>query len=126
MCLYKRGNRKRAQKDIIAYKILVYTKRDARYHSMFKNYIWDIGVEQEAKKAKPGCISKYGEVGSGYFHSYKNVVFGLNSESTSEYKKCIFKCIIPKGSYYYEGIHSDGLDGYASKKLKILEELHLA
>ena len=126
MCLYKRGNRKRAKKDIIAYKVLVYNRRDARFHSMYKNYIWDIGVEQEAKKARPGRISKDGEVGSGYFHSYK-YAFAINiSESTLDYKTCIFRCIIPKGSYYYEGFHSDGIDGYASKKLKIVEELYRA
>lgn len=123
MCLYKRGSRKRAKEDILCYKVLIYNIKESKYHSKFKKYEWEIGVEKEAGKTKPGCISKYGEIGSGYFHSYK-WAWAINSNgSTSEYKECIFRCIIPKGSYYYEGIHSDGIDGYASKKLKILEEL---
>ena len=119
MCLYSWQKRKKATKDIECYKIFV--KTDGVIRSRYYVYRWKFGEIQESQKALPGRIKRDGEVTSGYFHSYNSLSEAKRSLLCYKENEILCKCIIPKGSYYYYGIHSDGHEGYASKKLKITE-----
>ena len=50
------------------------------------------------------------------FHSYKSPY------RYYIYANTLVKCIIPKGAYYFKGRHN-GIWGYASSQIKILEEI---
>ena len=122
MCLYSWQSRKKATKDIECYKIVVVS--DGVMRSQFHNdNIWELNKVYEAEKALPGRIKYDGDVASGYFHSYNYLDSARRAFSYEKYE-IICKCIIPAGTYYYAGIHSDGHTGYASKKLKITEIIY--
>ena len=122
MCLYPKGNLKKAKHDIVCYKVM-YRTTDNTFHSKFWNTYdsWYIG---EFKKAKFSYYSVnspdvFGGINGGYIHSYKACYDAKTS--CDEDELCVVKCIIPKKTHYYEGLHSSGKYGYASKKLKIIE-----
>ena len=114
MCLYSWQNRKKATKDIVCYKTLNCIK--GKLHSIYGRHIWELDTVYEAERAKPNYYED--EITFGYFHSYDKM---FNQYSLSPGLQRYAKCIIPKDTYYYYGIHSDGHEGYASKKLKIVE-----
>ena len=129
MCLTKFGSRKKSRYEKVCYKIfeenLTTHEICSRFHKGFK---WEVGKEYEAERAHNGRLWYYGEVNSGYFHSYEKLEYAID-EVNNYYKNSnnaaylvIYECAIPSDTPYYWGIHSDGHDGYASKRL-ILKKL---
>lgn len=121
MCLYPKGNLKKAKHDIVCYKVMFRTQAN-KYFSIYWDRLdpWYEGKFKKAKYTRPLRYNSYvilgfGEIGDGFFHSYVNEIISCDDEM------CVCKCIIPKKTYYFEGIHSDGNYGYASKKLKIVK-----
>ena len=117
----------KATKDIVCYKYLIKRTGSNHLESPYTYFHWDIGKEYTADRSAPRLVP--GNIKDGYFHSYeykeaaeyraeeyRHARYGI-----AEYR--IVKCIIPKGSRYYKGIHTGGEDGYASKKIKIVEVL---
>ena len=122
MCLYSWTSRKKAISDIICYKVFICDTEGRNLSSRYRrSYKWQMGKLTEAERAKAGSVKKESEIRSGYFHSYQKVRDALTSPELylTQTKVVVCKCIIPAGSYYYYGIHSDGKEGYASKKLII-------
>jgi len=129
MCLTTFGNtkanRKCATRDIVCYKVFVISLDDflqptvinSMYHRT--NVPWKIGVTKTAEKSP---FIYCGEVKGGYFHSYRDWVDAqqIIKRGDGTRRLMVFKCVIPKGTWYYTGIHSDGFDGYASKQLRIV------
>lgn len=128
MCLYSWQKRKKSSKDIICYKVFICDKDGnnltSRYRDAFK---WIIGKLTKAERAKAGCIKRDGEITTGYFHSYEKAKEAIESILSPELyhergkSLLVYECIIPAGSYYYYGIHSDGREGYASKELIVVK-----
>ena len=146
MCLEtKQVKAEIAKKNIVCYKILSkhVGEKGVEYYSPIYYHFWfankpnkDIHfasspywVKGEDKKetfnrdTKETCY----EVCSGYFHTYKNKEDAMRTVSTSwgEYKYVVVRCIIPKGTRYYEGdfrYYEGGFgycECYASQYLKI-------
>lgn len=121
MCLYPKYKLKKAKHDIVCYKVMLNKKSNIFYSIYWNtNEPWYIGEFKKGKHVWGRDFIFSGEIGSGYIHSYKDERDAITS---CDDFLCVCKCIIPKGSYYYEGIHSDGKYGYASKKLKIVKKL---
>ena len=134
MCLYVHGTMHRATKDIVCYKFLaLHLKRVdgqivSNWCSPFQTKCeWNEGELKEIPENAYSCVN-HGTVSEGYFHSYKD-----ESDARSEgrmwdfwsnlhnYTVGVFKCVIPKGTLYYEGEHTGCIDGYASQKLMVVE-----
>lgn len=127
MCLYIRGkgSKKKAEKDIVCYKILALDENGhlcSRYKSYF---MWIVDKTYRADNAWTGSI-KAGEVKEGYFHSYTyNPLYNPKQVDVLLVQNLVvYECIIPAGTYYYKGRHSDGVEGYASKSLKLIKRLY--
>lgn len=136
-----------ARKDIVCYKIVktnsLYRLRDDergkyRFITPFQGAYVELGMTVEAKggNAQPNPIywwtprrikdkgyNKF--VNKGLIHSFKTLEGAKKSFTFPDYAftltedRCyIVKCIIPKGTKYYEGIFEDTmLSCYASEKL---------
>lgn len=122
-----------AEADIVVYK-LVYKSSNNEYKSAVKGYVY------KKDKINDGSMSvrtvttigrirvKIVEEG---FHSYKHLT---DAESVTETGLVIVKCIIPKGSTFYNGFReyvlADGhtcalIDQYVSDKIIVKEEVKL-
>jgi len=118
---------KKAKEDIICYKFLM--KGDC-LKSPWREFIWELNKEYTAERSKPRYSKK--SITDGYFHTYKS---HMEARVDADYHQCsrfwygfplnvcIYKCIIPKGSVYFEGICNGGFEGYASKKLIVVEAI---
>lgn len=115
MCLLIQGSKKKAKRDIICYKVMlkIDDKLCSRYINRFK---WEIGKTYTCTKRSATRYYK-DEIGDGYFHSYSDMHLSVFVGNI-----VVCKCVIPKDTWYYSGIHSDGIDGYASKSI-IVEEI---
>ena len=115
MCLLKQSSKLKAKEDIVCYKVCYL--RNNYLCSFFHDFLWDLNKVYEAERAKPA--RRRCSIYDGYFHSYAKPehAYGLLQRENV----VLVKCIIPKDTYYYKGIHQEGKDGYASKKLKIVE-----
>lgn len=123
MCLYSWESKKKAENDIVCYKVIKYDDNGILSSPIQGSFKWELGKEYRAERA---IFSAFGCISKGYFHSYISEWAAFNAQHSSLgcFKETrIFKCIIPKGTYFYQGIHSDGREGYASKSLKIVEIL---
>ena len=127
MCLQlKYLESKIADEDIICYKLVVRTKIKGVYKSSFPGFEYiirqlytnNIKIEFSHKLIKDRVLFGY-SVEEGMFHSFINPYPGTLS---SPLYSALLKCIIPKGTYYYEGKFNDFLS-YASSQIKILEEI---
>lgn len=133
MCLLIQGNRRIAKEDIVCYKVLAEWRNISTLEMTFitslfhQNNKWELGVEQTAERAVARWVKW--QIEDGYFHSYK---FQANASAERFFHRDydvpnmtfgVYKCIIPKGSPYYYGIHSGGNEGYASKRLKVMEKI---
>lgn len=118
MCLYvsSKKNRKKAKEDIICYKVL--NTKHGDLLSIFEHFKWTLGVEETAEKATDIWGDK---IRDGYFHTYDNYFNAVKESLFPGFE--VFECIIPKGTYYYKGRHSDSFEGYASKKLIVVKQL---
>lgn len=112
------GRSKIADHDIVCFKALEYL--DGKLTSPFyKGCRWEVGRKKTNRHPIP---SIRGIVRGGHYHAYKNCKDALRSKGLREHWK-IYKAIIPKGTKYFEGIDSNGVSGYASKSLKLWEEV---
>lgn len=112
-----------ADKDIICYKYVKRTKVKGVYKASIQRFEYIIR-RLYTNNININCIgailhTEYRRYGIHYisnfmFHSYKLPV----------YTNTLVKCIIPKGAYYFEGSHN-GIWGYASSQIKILEEIKI-
>lgn len=138
MCLYvKDYNPKVAKKDIVCYKLLreniEYPSETKRYYTPFQDLKIILGQEVKAKGGLQKGTRKIFEwssnreyrklIYSGVIHTFKTFKdvedFMLKFASQYDAKNAVVvRCVIPKGTEYYEGIfESTGLKSYASKKL---------
>jgi len=122
MCMLKLSSRLKASHDIVCYKVCI-CNADKIYSLHNNHFIWELNKEYEAERASP--TRSKGNIFDGYFHSFDNIEYAKDLAAHSYWVKyaMVYKCIIPKGTYYYKGLHDDGRRGYASKKLKIVEEI---
>lgn len=135
---------KKAETDIVCYKIVKITKGpqgEEMIVSPFNKAVWNLGKVKKASRlirSRPSLLYQqldstvYG-VGAGYLHSYKDLetanrvlrTFAFVKIYVKQYK--LYKAVIPEGTVYYEGDHGDGCinqyEGYASRKLKLIEEM---
>ena len=116
-----------ADKDIICYKLVKRTKIKGVYKSSFQGfeyiirqlYISNIDIRFVGKITKGYIHSYFYIIEEGMFHSYTSNLYPI----LSPLPNCaLLKCIIPKGAYYFEGRHN-GILGYTSSQIKILEEI---
>ena len=131
MCLYtKQVEPKMAEKDIICYKF--YKRYNKILISPYQGFAApEIGITTNANLGK----SYIPENDNLYIHNYcgfKRVDEGFHSFKTLEEVKhkvngyrnslnlVIFKCIIPRGSSYYEG-KFDRYESYCSNSIKLIE-----
>ena len=128
MCLVKEGCKKKAKEDIVCYKVMSCLEDGSDIRSLFySKCCWNLGETKIGKKA-PTAFWK-DQVDGGYFHTYASkalcyfaLIYERSKHSLIERRLEMYQCIIPAGSYYYAGRHSDGTEGFASKKL-IIEKL---
>lgn len=118
MCLIlQEGARKKtATEDMIVYKVIsLYC--DGSYVTPYQYASVKLGetYTSELRKEKNDSIVEIG------IHSFKNLVDARNEKNYWDDPQEIVKCIIPKGSKYYEGDFSCLVDSYASTALKYLE-----
>ena len=116
-----------ADKDIVCYKIVKKSKVKGVYKSgvqRFEYTIRQLYTNNIDIKYINIYIKKYYNIftiGVGMFHSYTNY---LSPKLIPSSDYITLKCIIPKGSYYFEG-YSNNLLLYASSQIKILEEIKI-
>lgn len=120
---------KKAKTDIVCYKILNkdMTAPYTGFQYDFREYKAN-GLSNLLKDIKNSIIRKlrfkespmYYFYGVGLIHTYKNPLLTNWTDNLKTLNKRVFKCIIPKGTYYYE---SDDSYEYASRKLRIIEEI---
>lgn len=120
---------KRAKTDIVCYKLLKedMTAPYTGFQYDFKEYKAN-GLLILLKDIKNFIIEKprsvkgepYYYYNIGLLHTYKKPALSFVINQCKYLKRRLFKCIIPKGTYYYESSDSDK---YASRKLRIIEEL---
>ena len=65
----------------------------------------------------------YYDYSIGLIHTYKLLALHFVDLQLNYLHKRLFKCVIPKGTYYYES--NDSIE-YASRKLKIIKEVPYA
>ena len=113
MCLDVTSKRKFAIKDIVVYKRLKLfdTINGKKYETPYKNCSVEIGKTYKSKLIKD-CDNQV-RVG---LHSYVNL-----NDAIRHNESVAVKCIIPKFSWYYEGLFDCGTESYASTKLKYIE-----
>lgn len=120
MCLdLKRGSKvKIANKDIICYKRYKYDLASNTLKSPFQRTIHKFGKQPEVQLGY--CKNQYGHIEEGY-HSFKYKfwikLFGILHSYGN-----LYKCVIPKGSKYYEGTWGD-FKSYASNNLIIVKKV---
>lgn len=91
-----------AKKDITCYKVVYPAKAgDGVFHSEFRNFEYSLGTRY-AEKEFPGTVAVHA-VHKG-FHSYRTIEVARIRESAP---LVLLKCVIPKGSRYYESYTRD-------------------
>ena len=122
MCLTSETIRSiKATSDIVCYKVLL-KKRNSLVSPFYQNFKWKFReIVEPRDKAGYRFISNH--IQDGYLHTFSSI-YGAEDmvkDSSMRDHLRIYKCIIPKGAYYYKGIQSGGCYGYASKKVKLVE-----
>ena len=122
---------KRAKTDIVCYKIL--NKDMTAPYTGFQYDFWEYkanglssllidikdSIIRKVRKEYPMCYW----YSVGLIHTYKEIPLITLTEYFKKIDRRVFKCIIPKGTYYYESCDSFEFE-YASRKLKIIEEVY--
>lgn len=126
MCLYsKKLFPKRAEKDIICYKHLMYE------NSTLVTPVVETRVTEDQLKGKVPFKARFSlGLVSIAFDNNNSIVFGISRGWIHTCKQpfnniyycpiITYKCIIPKGTLYYENIFGNE---YASKEIKFIEKL---
>ena len=135
MCLYLKENTKEkiANRDIVCYKVVYYDEIDKTcVVSQFERFKYMLGRFEYSQLDSPDARHR---VFHG-FHSYKYYedalesiyAYGLldcNYGNSWEDRWKVYKCIIPNGSHYYDGVQSSmpyDMVGYCSNQIVIMEE----
>ncbi len=135
MCLrVKDSTPKIAEKDIVCYKVLA--RRDDKLVTPFFKYVMEPNHRYESQEPfEIGWVTKTTlrlllsprfrntpVVEGGCFHTFKHRIDAkwLGRVMTKTPNFVILKCIIPKGTEYFEG-DSEDMTCYASKVLQTLE-----
>lgn len=90
-----------ARKDITCYKIVNPANMDGVFRSMFQEFKYSLGVKYVEKKFT-GIVRSH-VVHEG-FHSYRTISVAQRYASAPY---VLIKCVIPKGSGYYESCSGD-------------------
>ena len=120
MCLIAKENYKTAKEDIVCYKIL-HKNYYGDLYSPFTLFGYKIDEVTTAKGRSDIIRYENGskEISRGYLHTFK-------TRKAAEHYCCVsqsvYKCIIPKGTTYWEGTFQ-GYSGFASKKLIVKENI---
>ena len=145
MCLeLKKGNSKVkiAEEDIVCWKWLRLHKNGKLFSPYQCNRYYlndrmkdDVRVNKNATDSRGEDITH--TLDRGCFHTFKHYDDAkfASGDSTWEWSSIlsstfnlVVKCIIPKGSKYYEGdfclFRCEPMESYASKELKITDEIH--
>ena len=132
MCLHLRENTKKkiADKDIVCYKVLFSYKEDKTHAmSVFEHFCYRIGNFEHSRLDSPDAIHR---VFHG-FHSYKYYEDALKSidgyllnvnDGVWIATAKVYKCIIPNGSAYYEGLQPSmpyDMVGFCSNQIIVQE-----
>lgn len=126
MCLFTdQLEPKIADKDIVCYKMVTKSRIKGTYVSEYRRFKYiteklytnniDIKNSEIVLKTISPLLGVY-SISDFMFHSYQSPYkYSLRADT-------LVKCIIPKGAYYFEGMHNR-CRGYASSQIKILEEI---
>ena len=128
MCLWtKNAVKKIADKDIVCYKVICKVGND--YLTIYQRTPIELGktyTDNELIHMGKGNDVYY--IGQGVYHTfkkYKDAVVFLREHFLFT-NRVIVRCVIPKGTEYYEGTFDDEEESYGSKTLylskKILKE----
>lgn len=135
MCLeIKKGDlRKTAEEDIICYKILATTSSDSGEIVRFtplREVLVDVTKDFEAKGSEDYLEQSLGEISIGFVHTFEDLLDTMRALKTfrvimdmseTKYLKLeIWKCVIPKGTLYCEGLFND-CKCYGSKQIKLIK-----
>lgn len=129
MCLtpYANSDFKVADKDIVCYKV-VEKRANGIYRSPYMRFEYVIRVSY--KDSTKFDFKQRHRITEGMFHSYASWIDARkqckewNRIYEPEISCRVLKCIIPKGSVYIIGFFgSRFISSYASREIKILEEL---
>lgn len=124
------------ENDIVCYKILEKTK-DKKYP--YKTPYRQTPINREiingtqefiglGNRNKKQHLLTTTMVSEGYIHTFKYFLIAIEeckylSKYGDEY--CLYECIIPKGTKYYEGFDAQVRTTYASEKIKFIEKIYL-
>lgn len=150
MCLYLKSGSlpKKATEDITCYKVIIEESFGGKclmtpYQGLdidekiisgkkpFKAEIWDFTHHKvrsiKVKEFQKLGYNNSGAIGSGAIHTFKtkeaaktNAV--LFAHKIKSYKMSVYKCIIPKGTLYYESVFNPE-DCFASQKIIFKESI---
>lgn len=115
MCLLSKWRfPKKAKEDIICYKCLVRLDDDSKQSSLYTPIMYTEVDINKPLKAEGSSFTLFNDghiKGEGYIHvyAYENILSPL-----------LFKCIIPKGTYYHESF--DG-STFCAKQIIFLEQI---
>lgn len=124
MCLIVNTQYKIAKEDITCYKILE-KDYNGNLFSPYTFFKWNLNKLTKAKGKPYLGNSKRKHITAGYFHTFKTIVAAkkqLTLWLNINRNHLICKCIIPKGTKYWEGL-CDGYKSFATKNLIIESKL---
>ncbi len=118
MCLTldKHSKRTKAEEDIACYKIVTMSLSGC-YYTYYQGIRINIGETYDSYLRK--YKSDFGSKVEEGLHSFKELKDARYFQSLRSWS-FIIKCVIPKGSWYYEGFFG-AEKSYASNKLKYIE-----
>ncbi len=122
MCLLikKETYRTKATEDIVCYKVV--KLKQTYFNNYYVTYYFDCVVE--LGKTYTSYLRReklhYHYIVHKGLHTFKNLDDAKEFVKT-RLKTSIIKCIIPKGSWFFEGNFDVFLPSYASSKLKYIE-----
>lgn len=128
MCLFPTTDKpKVAENDIVCYKVVQVPSNGHKMHPLwhFHSRIYELGKVYNEKRfdIKKSKLLGLSAVTFG-FHSYIRESHArynmLRLENCTTNKIIILKCVIPKGSLYYEGSSGEttSIEEYCSNKIK--------
>lgn len=115
MCLLSKWRfPKKAKKDIICYKHLVCLYDDSEQTTFYTPIMYtEVDINKPLKAEGSSFTLSDGHIkGEGYIHVYANAPHILSP--------MVFKCIIPKGTYYHESF--DG-STFCAKQIIFLKHI---
>lgn len=143
MCLdrdIKENPLKLAEEDIVCYKgvqipyeewfkIKTWILRKLKRFKNYKTYFSDdsivigrvfVAEPVLSKEELDRCDKEDFSIEAGFIHSFKNLKDAREFAKRRNYIDVV-KCIIPAGTYYFEGLNHDFTEGYASTQIKYIK-----